>query len=814
MSLSRIILIAVATGLNPVLRAQQLPLVENGRAVSAIVVEKAPEKPPAEVNPSAGPASSFERHEALVLKPARDIQEALRKMSGAEVPLIAEGDPLPKDVTTRVFVGRTEAARKAGVKFFSGCDLKPRPDAFEEEGYVLQSKGSDLYIVGNQDGIYAGTAYGCYAFLERLGCRWFFPGTWGEVIPKRATVKVGELNVESRPDFPVRSIGWSGWVKISRDENLELSDWMVKIGLRPAGRMFGGTSRYIYPGASDSTLNSLLPPKEYGRSRPDFYATRQDGTQPTNGSSMLCLSNPDVLSESIKNLSEAFDGRRKIGMAGPTGAGFSPPDGTPYCYCKACQAEGGNFNYPRYIHNPMSSELYFKFMAGLANAFPDKYITCHAYAGREAPPQGMAALPPNVAIIYAPIACDVLHPDNHPKSWRRQEMWSILSKYRRMTPHVIVRDYNPGLVLGFFVPERMAENLAVNIPEYKKLGIKGMAPEGRKSFMQTWLSYYVMSKLLWDAETDVEALKRDFYTTFFGEAAGTAVRAWWDAIADTLVNADILAHEDWLLTHIYTADFATRLHAHVQAAQAAATEEPYRSRVAAFALIADHFEAFAAMFEAEKNMDLAAALREAERMEADKVELNALYPHFIDNGLWHRVAMTSASAVRDHRQWLEMTQGTNGALVAALPLECPFRRDPFNRGVLMEWYAADFAEADWETRNTFFLWDQQEKPLTAAGDDWDGYGWYRMHVDIPAQWKGKPMRLRLGGVINEAWVWVNGNYAGHRPHRLWWSGDRSLDLDISAQVRPGQENLIAIRVHNDTDIGGIYRRGFLYSPVK
>jgi hypothetical protein len=54
---------------------------------------------------------------------------------------------------------------------------------------------------------------------------------------------------------------------------------------------------------------------------------------------------------------------------------------------------------------------------------------------------------------------------------------------------------------------------------------------------------------------------------------------------------------------------------------------------------------------------------------------------------------------------------------------------------------------------------------------------------------------------------------GHRPHKLWWSGDRSLDMHISAQVIPGQENLIAIRVYNDTDIGGIYRRGFLYSPT-
>lgn len=183
-------------------QARELTLVDKGQALAVIIVEKSPEKPPEGTKPDPSFAGPYERYEALVLKPAQDIQEALRTMSGATVPLITEGEPLPKEATTQIYIGRTEAARKAGVKFFSGCDLKPRPDAFEEEGYVLQTKGQNLYIVGNQDGIYAGTAYGCYAFLERLGCRWYFPGAWGEVIPKSATVKIDELNVESRPDFP------------------------------------------------------------------------------------------------------------------------------------------------------------------------------------------------------------------------------------------------------------------------------------------------------------------------------------------------------------------------------------------------------------------------------------------------------------------------------------------------------------------------------------------------------------------------------------------------------------------------------------
>ena len=388
----------------------------------------------------------------------------------------------------------------------------------------------------------------------------------------------------------------------------------------------------------------------------------------------------------------------------------------------------------------------------------------------------------------------------------------MLTQYRRLTPHVWIYEYNPGLLLGYYVPERMTENLAVNIPMYKKLDIKGLLVEGRKATMQTWLSYYVTGKLLWNAKTDVDQLKTEFYTNFFG-TAGTDVRAWWDTIAETLVNADIQVHEDWLLTHLYTVEFVTRLHAHVEAARRSAGTEPYRSRVEAFALIADHLEAFAAMYEAERDMDYASALKAAERMEQDKARLNQINSFFISTiGLTDGCAFSSHGRTVGYRRLIEMVKGTNGTLVAALPLECAFKRDEFNRGVIMEWYAPGLPDTAWERRRTFYLWDQQEKPLDAIGDDYDGYGWYRMKVEIPRKWKGKPMRLWLGGTINEGWVWVNGVYAGHRQHALWWDSPHELDLDITPLVRPGQENMIAVRVHNDAEPGGLYRRGFLYSP--
>jgi len=521
-----------------------------------------------------------------------------------------------------------------------------------------------------------------------------------------------------------------------------------------------------------------------------------------------------VLSESIKNLRLHWSGEKDIGrLVKPYGVGLSPKDGAPFCFCKECQKLSGNFNYPTYIRLPMISNMHYGFVASLAKAFPDKIINTAAYSLREVPPQGVD-LPDNVGIQYAPISCDVLHPNNHPKSWRRQEMWSMLEQFRRQTPHVYVSDYNPGLLLGYFVPERQTENYAINIPMYKKLDLKGNLIEGRKAVMQTWLSYYVAGQLLWDAETDVNKLKDEFYSNFFG-AAGPSVRAWWDTIAETLVNADIQAHEDWLLSHIYTVSYVDGLQKYVDAARKAATEEPYKERVEAFAIIADHLKTYADMHEAEKNMDYPATLAAAKRMMADKMKLKAIYPHFIHEKMAYGKGFTNPGRIAELPDLIAKVDGSKGALVAKLPLETPFTRDPFNTGVLSEWYAPDFDDSQWETRNTYYLWEQQEQPLNAIGNDYDGYGWYRFRVKVPRKFKKSEMRLLIGGVINEAWVWVNGQYAGHRPHKIWWSGPHeSFESDVTEFIKPGDENVITLRVYNNGEVGGMLRRGFLYAPTE
>lgn len=101
----------------------------------------------------------------------------------------------------------------------------------------------------------------------------------------------------------------------------------------------------------DGFLAMLLPPRDYAESNPEFYAMNKQGNRtvtPKTGvhHAMLCMSNPEVLAESIRNLRLAFAGEKRIGAVTDMGVGLSPPDGTPFCYCPDCEKASQNFRFP------------------------------------------------------------------------------------------------------------------------------------------------------------------------------------------------------------------------------------------------------------------------------------------------------------------------------------------------------------------------------------------------------------------------------------------------------------------------------------
>lgn len=72
-----------------------------------------------------------------------------------------------------------------------------------------------------------------------------------------------------------------------------------------------------------------------------------------------------------------------------------------------------------------------------------------------------------------------------------------------------------------------------------------------------------------------------------------------------------------------------------------------------------------------------------------------------------------------------------------------------------------------------------------------GAAWYRRTVAIPSEWQGKEVRLRLGGVLRKAALFVNGTPAGTHDGM-----SAPFAFDITDTVRPGAQNTLVLRVEN------------------
>ncbi len=139
----------------------------------------------------------------------------------------------------------------------------------------------------------------------------------------------------------------------------------------------------------------------------------------------------------------------------------------------------------------------------------------------------------------------------------------------------------------------------------------------------------------------------------------------------------------------------------------------------------------------------------------------------------------SAAAVYGQRATLDL----NGAW--------QFGLDPNDAGERERWFESKRALTD--TIQVPGSWQAQGFG-TASGNlrhHYVGKAWYKRTVKIPPEWKGRRVTLRIGGAMRFTTVFVNGQPGGRRE-----SLNAPFEFDLTALVRPGEENTLALLVAN------------------
>lgn len=120
-----------------------------------------------------------------------------------------------------------------------------------------------------------------------------------------------------------------------------------------------------------------------------------------------------------------------------------------------------------------------------------------------------------------------------------------------------------------------------------------------------------------------------------------------------------------------------------------------------------------------------------------------------------------------------------------------FRTDPNGTGESSGWPGeTDFRGRAIEVPGA---WQAQGvgEPNGALRHDYAGAAWYRRVVPVPADWKGKAARLRIGGAHLTTTLYVNGDRIGEHE-----GFSAPFAFDVSKAIRPGTDNVIVLRVAN------------------
>lgn len=138
-----------------------------------------------------------------------------------------------------------------------------------------------------------------------------------------------------------------------------------------------------------------------------------------------------------------------------------------------------------------------------------------------------------------------------------------------------------------------------------------------------------------------------------------------------------------------------------------------------------------------------------------------------------------------------------------------FRTDPEDAGRAANWQApdTDARAAPWRDLRAGAHWENQAEDLR----HFTGVAWYRIDVDVPADWAGLAARAVFEGVDDSFELWVDGEPAGRfgdpeQKITIWL--ERQV-AELGQRLRPGRRNTLVLRVVDHAGSGGLWKPAFL-----
>jgi len=659
-----------------------ITLVDNGASKATIVVAK--DAVGAVLAPNTEDPWKMYPAATKIAAAANDLRIYIEKMSGAELPIIGDDQPMPDG--NLILVGRSALTKEFDAKIPSGDT-----PAIDEEGYVIITRGKRLLLAGNDARAYHGTEYAAAALLYRLGVRWYMPGDYGDFVPKRTTVTINDMDIQSKPDFKLRN-WWTSYV--APDLGPGEYRWKIRNGMNPTYN--------IITMPNDSSVRTVLPPEDQlnDLALAKVWGKLADGRPSPAMPNLSSEESVKYAAEKIKAYFRAHPNETSYGIAGDDGIPFDFSPETVKNNMGITRISG----YQGVTSDLNISDEWMRWVQAVAKEvrkeFPDRIITTNGYSNRNDPPLNAGTPDQGVWIMFAAIWSDTMHAYDNPISWMTMQQGKMIEEWARQYKNVFMYNYIYYMLAGCGAPIPLAHKTAHDMPLYKKWGVIGFGEEGRVVRGETGVfPSYLRARMMWDADLNVKKEMDEFFTNWYGPAAKPGT-AFWEELENTFEKTPWLGHEDRILPYVYSQALVDMLEKHLKEAEALAVDNPYKQHVLADRVVLDHLKAYLAMNRAEFDGNFVEAAKQAQRMVDARKPATALSRWYFaptpDGKDSYGFYYWGAGARRDYYQKVaDAVTGKTGEMIAKLPEGAKCTLDPHDGGRYERWFKLDYNTDTW-----------------------------------------------------------------------------------------------------------------------
>jgi len=418
---------------------------------------------------------------------ALDLQRYVQAVTGAKLALV--NAPQPR----MIGLGSSPAAVAQSLS----------AEKMPLESFRVVTRGSDVFILGPdtandeltpQGGTTNGTANGVYAFIERfLGVRWLMPGPHGDYVPHAEALSIPDTDWSETPFFLNRRVPYT------QERTPASKQWWARQRL--------GWSLFL----SHSHNFRAIKPEAF-TTHPEWFPEGGGVRVPPSGEYKLCLTNEGLIEAFAAAAIKAFDDNPQM-----TSFSLSPSDGGGWCQCAKCKALYETDPNGDLSVTPAVINFYNRVAEIVGRKYPDKVLAGYIYANYVYPPSKPFKLAPNMFLVWAPsfdYGFTLYRPD-------MQQRWeALVPQWLKVTDKIAYYDL-PNCVhneLGAPNPPGL-KILKFLYPRLKKANMKGVYVYGSPAWGYAGPMNYLLAKLAWNPDEDVDALFSEYVEKAYAEAA-------------------------------------------------------------------------------------------------------------------------------------------------------------------------------------------------------------------------------------------------------------------------------------------------------